>query len=88
MGQMGFFDIAKRYAGLDAKNDLSLLFILSAAEVLGYTTNVSRHELCVRPLLQEVSVVRADGINRRDKIPGFPHPRIDFPVPIKKFPVT
>ncbi len=21
MGQMGFFDIAKRYAGLDAKND-------------------------------------------------------------------
>jgi hypothetical protein len=67
---------------------LSLLFILSAAECLGYTTNVSRHELCVRPLLQEASVVRADGKNRRDKIPGFPHPRIDFPVPIKKFPVT
>ena len=21
MGQMGFFDVAKRYAGLDAKND-------------------------------------------------------------------
>ena len=24
MGQMGFFDIANRYAGLDAKNDLRI----------------------------------------------------------------
>ena len=59
---------------------LSLLFILSAAEILGYTTNVSRHELCVRPLLQEASVVRADGKNRRDKIPGFSFPSEKFPV--------
>ncbi len=69
-------------------SDCPSCFILSAAEILGYKTNVSRHELCACPLLQDTSVVGADGINRRDKIPAFPHPRIEFPVPWKLFPVT
>ena len=50
--------------------------------------HIGWYELWVRPLLQEASVVRPDGNNRRDKIRGFPHPRTDLPVLSEIFPVT
>ena len=48
------------------------------------------HDQCQsgRSLLQEASLIRANRKNSRGRIPGFPHPRIDFPVPINNFPVT
>jgi hypothetical protein len=45
-----------------ALRQLSLLFILSAAEILGYTTNVSRYtSYAYARSCKSASVVRADG---------------------------